>query len=146
MVKLIKAKYVCGREIECYPLAKFLEEISEEKKVEHKSFFRKWTTTEYYRVDKMSYLVYIPSDDVIDTIYVEDLMGSIDEVSKSWVKANNYTSTLSDEYDNEEYLVRSFFGEQFILDHNDFMCLYEEGEDEECLEILRKEKPELFSL
>lgn len=44
MVKLLKAKDQ-GRDIECYPLAKFIYEEQEEVVTEHKSFFRKWKTT-----------------------------------------------------------------------------------------------------
>ncbi|RIA78156.1 hypothetical protein EI71_00468 [Anaeroplasma bactoclasticum] len=123
MIKLVKAKY-SDDVIECYPLARFLYSSSEK--------------------EEPHYLVYVPEEETIAAILVEEILEPMDEITASWVKADDFTSHLPEDYCPSEFLVKQFFGEKFILDRSEFMCLWEEMEEEECLEILREEKPELF--
>ena len=143
MVKLLKAKDQ-GRDIECYPLAKFIYEEQEEVVTEHKSFFRKWKTTEYVSKDVPVYLVYVPEEEIIIYLYEDEIIEPMDEFTKNWVKSKDFVSHLPEEYNPSDFLVRGFYGEKFIIERNEFMSLWEEMEAEEYLEILSQEKPELF--
>lgn len=153
MVKLVKAKF--GDDVVlCYPLARFTQNVGfekvEKKKVEqHKFLFFKWEKEIIEQVqediDKPCYLVYISKEKMVDCILVEDLLEPIDDIMDSWVKCSSFISKLPKGYAPDDFLVKDFFGEKFILDRNEFMSLWDGMEEKEYLVILFQEKPELFA-
>lgn len=158
MIKLVRAKD--GEEkIECYPLARFLYLRGETVVKEHKTLFRKWKTEEFVTKEVPCYLVYVPKTVEVLYLFEDELLEPICEFTKSWVKSKDFMSHLpddyyisdDDEYEDDEYeddsdgfKVKEFFGERFIIDNNEFMCLWDQKELARYLKILYKAKPELL--
>ena len=167
MIKLVRAKDD-EEKIECYPLARFLYTRAEKVVKEHKTLFRKWKTEEVVSEEVPCYLVYVPKDGEVRYIFEEELLDPISEFTKSWVKSKDFMSHLPDDYyysddeddesedeedeyeddddedDSDGFMVKEFFGEKFIIDNNEFMCLWDGWELARYLKILYKAKPELL--
>ena len=144
MVKLVKIQD--GKEIVMgYPLAECEISLENTVIVEHKSLFKKWTTKETVYEKKHCYLMYIPDDEEPDLQFfpVEKVLEPVDDFKENWVKKDHYVSDMGEEYDIH-IDIDNFYGEKFILEHNNFMALVEEWEWDEYMPILEKEKPELF--
>lgn len=144
MVKFVKFKD--ENEIsKGYPLAECTIALANTVFVEHQDKKKTWTTKETVYKKTFCYLMFIPDEEEPDLQFVpvEDVLEPVDDFKANWVKMDHYVSDMGEEYDIA-IDIDNFYGEKFILEHNNFMALVEEWEWDEYMEILEEEKPELF--
>lgn len=149
MYKLVKAKYN-DTIIECYPLACFLWDTFEINKKTHKFLWLAWNTEKIIKKNRMCALIFIPwkhSEKGLDIIPLDDILATMDEFSKNWIKEDQFISENDeDSLYKEKVVIKQFFGDQLIINNNEFMAQCVNHEYRECLKLLYNEKPELLHL